>query len=100
MAVSVDVKFVFKSTSEHPCHRTVYSYSKADWDGSKDDLRDVLWLDIFNHDDTYAAKEIEWIEIGIACFILRRKFQLKPHSLPWFTHSCASAIPHRNHYFH
>ena len=29
MAVSVDGKFVVKSTNEHPYHRTVYSYSKA-----------------------------------------------------------------------
>ena len=53
MVVSVDVKFVVKSTNEHPYHRTVYSYSKADLDG----LRDVSWLDIFKHDATYAAKK-------------------------------------------
>ena len=41
MVVSVDVKFVVKSTNEHPYHRTVYSYSKADWDGLRDHLRDV-----------------------------------------------------------
>ena len=39
--VSVDVKFVVKSTNEHPYYRTVYSYSKADWDGLRDHLRDV-----------------------------------------------------------
>ena len=46
--VSIDVKFVVKSINEHPRHRTVYSYSKADWDGLRDHLRDVPWLDIFN----------------------------------------------------
>ena len=101
MVVSVDVKFVVKSTNEHPYHRTVYSYSKADWDGLRDHLRDVPWLDIFKHDATFAAKEIsEWVEIGIDCYIPHRKFQLKPHSSPWFTPSCAAAIAHRNHYFH
>ena len=59
------------------------------------------WLDIFKHDATYVAKEItEWIEIGIDCYIPRRKFQLKPHSPPWSIPSCAAAIAHRNHYFH
>ena len=101
IVVSVDVKFVVKSTNEHPYHRTVYSYSKADWDGLRDHLRDVPWSDIFSHDTTVAAKELsEWVEIGIDCYIPHRKFQLKPHSSPWFTPSCAAAIAHRNHYFH
>ena len=42
IVVSVDVKFVVKSTNEHPYHRTVYSYSKADWDGLRDHLRCAL----------------------------------------------------------
>ena len=33
MVVGVDVKFVVKSTYEHPYHHTVYSYSKAVWLG-------------------------------------------------------------------
>ena len=31
--VSVGVEFIVKSKNEHPCHRTVYSYSEADWEG-------------------------------------------------------------------
>ena len=46
MVVCVDVKFVVRSTNDHPYHRTVYSYSTAEWD--------VPWLDIFKHDATYA----------------------------------------------
>ena len=69
--------------------------------GVRDLLRDVPWVDIFKHNVTYAAKEIsEWIVTGIDCFIPHRKFQLKPHSSPWFTPSCAAAIAHRNHFFH
>ena len=80
---------------------TVYSYSKVDWDRLWDHLRDVPWHDIFKHGATYAAKEItEWVEISIDCYIPHRKFQLKPHSSPWFTPSCATAIAHPNHYFH
>ena len=38
--------------------------------------------------------------MGIDCYISHRKLQLKPHSSPWFTPSCAAPIAHRNHYFH
>ena len=44
MVVSIDVQFVVKFTNEHPYHRIVYSYSKVDWDGSRDHLRDVPCL--------------------------------------------------------
>ena len=44
MVISVDVKFVFKFTNE------------ADWDGLRDHLGDVSWLDTFKH-ATFAAKE-------------------------------------------
>ena len=48
----------------------------SDWDGFRDHLRDVPWLDAI-----YAAKDItEWVEISIDCHIP----QLKPHSLTWF----------------
>ena len=52
LVVSFDVQFVVKSTNEHPYHRTVYSYSRADWDGLRDHLRGVPWLDICKHDTT------------------------------------------------
>ena len=28
-----------------------------------------------------------------------RKYQVKPHSFPWFSAACAAAIVHRNHFF-
>ena len=58
VVVGVDVKFVVKSTNEHPYHLTLYSHSKVDWDGLRDHLSDVPWLDIVKHDASYAAKEI------------------------------------------
>ena len=65
IVVSVDAKFVVKSTNEHPYHRTVY---KMDWDGLRDHLRDVSSVDIFKYDATCAAEEItEWVEMGIDC---------------------------------
>ena len=32
-------------------------------------------------------------------YILHRKYQVKPHSSPWFSTACAAAIVHRNHFF-
>ena len=59
-----------------------------------------MYLDIFKHNATYAAKEItECVKIGIDWYIPHRKFLLKPHSSPWFT-SCGTDIVHRNLNFH
>ena len=32
-------------------------------------------------------------------YIPHRKYQIKPHSSPWFSAACAAAIVHRNHFF-
>ena len=32
-------------------------------------------------------------------YISYRKYQVKPHSFPWFSAACAAAIVHRNHFF-
>ena len=32
-------------------------------------------------------------------FYPHRKYQVKPHSSPWFSAACAAAIVHRNHFF-
>ena len=76
---------------EHSYH-TVYSYSKADWDGLKDIFGMCLYLISLSVMVTYAAKEItKWVKIGVDCYIPHRKFQLKPHSFPWCT-PCAVVI--------
>ena len=33
------------------------------------------------------------------CIIPRRKYQVKPHSSPWFSSACAAAIVHGNQFF-
>ena len=38
-----------------------------------------------------------WI---IDVYIPPRKYQVKPHSSPWFSVACVAAIVHRNHLFH
>ena len=32
-------------------------------------------------------------------YIPHRKYQVKPHSSPWFSTACAATIVHRNHFF-
>ena len=67
---------------------------------SKFQLRDVPWEDIFKLGASAAASEFcEWVLVGIDVYIPHRKYQVKPHSSPWFSAACAAAIVHRNHFF-
>ena len=45
--VSVSIDFPLNSQRGAPFRRIGYDYSRADWDGLRDHLRDVLWEDIF-----------------------------------------------------
>ena len=77
-----------------------YDYSRADWDGLRDHLRDVPWEDIFKLSASAAASEFcEWVQVGIDVYIPHCKCQVKPHSSPWFSAACAAVIVHRNHFF-
>ena len=69
-----------------------YDYSPVDWDGFRDHLRDVPWEDIFN----------SVLLLLLVNFVsgTHRKYQIKPHSPPWFSAACAAAIVHRDHFFH
>ena len=63
-------------------------------------MRDVPWDDIFKLSASAAASEFcEWVQVGIDVYIPHRKYQVKPHSSPWFSAACAAAIVHRNHFF-
>ena len=82
-------------------HHIAYDYSCADWDSLHDHLRDVPWEDIFRLSASAAASEFcEWVQVGIDVYIPHRKYQVKPHSSPWFSAACAAAIVYRNHFFH
>ena len=62
---------------------------------------DVPWEDIFKFGASAAASEFcEWVQLGIDVYIPHRKYQVKPHSSPWFSAACAAAIVYRNHFFH
>ena len=98
--VLVSIDFPTNSQQDAPFHRIAYDYSRADWNGLRDHLRDVPWEDIFKLGASAAASEFcEWIQVGIDVYIPHRKYQVKSHSSPWFSAACASAIVHRNHFF-
>ena len=100
VVVSVSIDFPTNSQQDAPFHCIAYDYSRADWDGLHDHLRDVLWEDIFKLSASAAASEFyEWVQVGIDVYIPHRKYQVKPHSSPWFSAACAAAIVHRNHFF-
>ena len=64
-------------------------------------MRNVPWENIFKISASAAASEFcEWVQVGIDVYIPHRKYQVKPHSSPWFSAACAAAIVRRNHFFH
>ena len=100
VVVSVSIDFPTNSQQDAPFHCIAYGYSRADWDGLRDHLRDVPWEDIFKLGASAVAIEFcEWIQVGIDVYISHRKYQVKSHSSPWFSAACAAAIVHRNHFF-
>ena len=98
--ISVSIEFPSNSQRDAPFHHIAYDYSHADWDGLLDHLRDAPWEDIFKLDASAVASEFcEWFQVGTDVCIPHRKYQVKPHSSPWFSAACAAAIVHRNHFF-
>ena len=99
VVVSVSIDFPINSKQDTLFHCVAYDYSCADWDWG-DHLRDVPWEDIFKLGASAAASEFcECVQVGIDVYIPDRKYQVKPHSSPWFSAACAAAIVHRNHFF-
>ena len=62
VVVSVSIDFPSNSQQDTPFHCIVHDYSRADWDGLRDHLRDVPWEDIFKLSASTASSEFwEWI---------------------------------------
>ena len=100
IVVSVSIDFPINSKQDTPFHCVAYDYSRADWDGLCDHLRDVPWEKIFKLSASTAASEFcEWVQVGIDVYIPHCKYQVKPHSSPWSSAACVAAIVHRNHFF-
>ena len=101
VVVSVSIEFPINSKQDTPFCCMAYDYSRCDWEGLCDQLRDVPWEDIFKLSASAAASEFcEWVQVGIDVYIPHRKYQVKPLSSSWFSAACAAAIVHRNHFFH
>ena len=61
VVISVCIDFLSNSQRDVPFHRMAYDYSRADWDGLRDHLRDVPWEDFFKLGASAAASEFcEW----------------------------------------
>ena len=98
VVVSVSVDFKLKKGCHISWHSLwLFSY----WlDCLRDHLRDILWVDIFKLGASATGTEFcEGVQVGINIYILHRKYQVKPHSTPWFSATCAATITHRNHFF-
>ena len=100
VVVSVSIDFPSYSQWEAPFHDIANNYSCSDWDSLRDHLRDVPWGDIFKLSASAAASEFcEWVQVEIDVYIHHQKYQVKPHSSPWFSAACGAARVHRNHFF-
>ena len=64
--VSVSIDFSSNSQLDAPFHCIAYDYSRADWDGLRDHLRDVPWEDSLKLSASAAASEFsEWVQVEI-----------------------------------
>ena len=101
VVVSVSIGFPSNSQQDTLFHCIAYDYSRANWDGVQDHLRDVPWEKIFKLGASAAVSEFcLWVQVGIDVYIPHRKYGIKCHSSPWFSAACATAIVHRSHFFH
>ena len=100
VVVSVSIDFPTNSQQDALFHRIAYDYSRDDWDGLRDHLRDAPWEDIFKLGVPAAAREFcEWVQVGIYVYILHRKQEVKPNSSPWFSVARAATVAYRDHFF-
>ena len=73
VVVSASIDFSSNSQRDAPFHCIAYDYSRADWDGLRDHLRDVPWEDIFKLNASAAGGEFcEWVQVGIDAYLPHR----------------------------
>ena len=98
VVASVSLDFPSNSQRDSPFHFIAYDYSRADWDGLRDHLRDVPWKDIFKFGASPAASELfRLVLAGIDVYIPHRKCQASLISM-FFSCLCC-CIAHGNHFF-
>ena len=97
--VSVSIDFPSNFQQDVWFHCFTYDYSRSDWDGLPDHLRDVPWEYTFKLGASAPASEFcEWVQVGIDIYVPHRKYQVNPHLSPGFSAACAAAIVHSNHF--
>ena len=74
--VSVSIDFPLYSQQDTLFHHIAYGYSRADWNGLRDHLRDVPWEHIFRLSTSAAASEFQ---VRIDVYTPHQKYQVKPH---------------------
>ena len=90
VVVSVSIDFPSNSQRDAPFQR----------DGLRNHLRDVPWEDVFKVSASAAASEFcEWVQVGTGVYIPHTKYQVKPHSSPWFSAACVAVIVPTSHFF-
>ena len=71
----------------------------ANWYGFHYHLRDIAREDVFKLSASAAASEFcELVQVGIYVCIPYCKYQIKPHSSPWFLAASFAVIIRRNHF--
>ena len=75
VVVSVSTDFLSNCQWDALFHGITYDYSRADWDGLCDHLRDVPWEDIFELGVSAAGGEyFERVQVGIDVYIPHSKY--------------------------
>ena len=70
VAVSISIDFPSNSQWGVAFHSIAYDYSRADWGGLHDHLRDVPWEDIFKLSASAADSGFcEWVQVRIDVYI-------------------------------
>ena len=78
VVVSVSIDFPTNSQRDALFDHIAFDYSRADWDGLRDHLRDVAWENIFKLGSSAVASEFgEWVQVGIDVYIPHGKYQVK-----------------------
>ena len=82
VVVSVSTDFPTNSKRDATFYHIANDYSRADWNGLCDHLKDAPWEDIFKLRTHSAGEFSERVLVGIDVYITHHKYQVKPHSSP------------------
>ena len=71
--VSVSIDLPSNSKKDASIHRMAYDYSRADWEGLNNHLKDAR-CDIFKLGASVSSEFCEWVQVGIDVYIPHRKY--------------------------